>query len=124
MASRFTPFARRTIQLIAAAVLAISLTGCIGIYDNSELFRPAPHQGMDELAMLQSYGTPTFTTFVEDQKIYTYKVRENMYIILLGIYDGYDLVVVCEDGRVREITKVDPPKRFSLISPVPWSDTE
>ena len=115
---------RMAIRLVAVVGLAATLTGCIGVYNNSDLFTPAPYQGMDELAMLKGYGTPDFTTFVEDQKVYTYKVRDNLYVILVGVYDGYDLVVVCEDGQVRETTKVEAAKRFSLFSPVPWSDTQ
>lgn len=105
-------------------LLALPLTGCIGIYDNSERFMSQPGIGTDEVTMLKTYGTPDFVGFVEDKKVYTYKVRNNKYIILVGDYQGYDLVIVCESGQVKEVTRVNRPKGFALLNPVPWAEVE
>jgi hypothetical protein len=106
--------------LLAATLL---LTGCIGIYDNSDTFFKQPNVGMTESALLQNYGTPSFAGEADGvQKVYTYKVRDHKYIVLVGIYEGYDLVVTCSGGQVLQVDKVMRPKAFTLFNPVPWAE--
>lgn len=105
--------------VIAASAL---LAGCIGQYDNSPIFLNAPKEGMTEGTVLRTYGTPDFAGFAENEKIYTYRVRKNQFIILVGLYEGYDMVVTCKNGEVSSLDKVIRPKTFSLFYPTPWAE--
>ena len=112
-------------MLLRLAVLVLSttlLTGCIGIYNNSASFFNEPEPGMSETDMLRTYGTPAFAGEVQDQTVYTYKVRDNKYIVLVGIYEGHDLVVTCEDGKVTQVSKVKRPQTLTILQPVPWAE--
>lgn len=115
----------RTCVLLLGLLSLLFTTGCVGIYNNSALFKySGPKEGMDELTMLQTYGTPSFSTEVGNQKVYMYKVRDNLYIILVGIFDGADIVVTCENGKVTKVSRVERPKTFSLFNPNVWADTK
>lgn len=109
---------------IGLLVGSVFLSGCIGIYDNSALFFNLPREGTSEGTILRTYGTPDFAGFAENEKIYTYKVRKNQFIILLGMYEGYDMVVTCKNGEVASVDKVIRPKTFSLFYPTPWAEAE
>ena len=106
-----------------AAVLLVS-TGCVGIYDNTEMFLNDPPVGMSETDVIKTYGTPSFVSTEGDTKILTYKVRDAKYIVLIGLYDGYDLIVRMQNGSVEETFKVQIPKAFALFSPWYWIVTE
>lgn len=111
----------RVILLSALAIALLLNTGCIGIYDNTDLFLNDPAVGSSEVDMLKMYGTPAFATTAEDKKVYTYKVRDVLYIICVGIYKGHDMVVVLRDGDVEEVKKVARPSTFTLFQPLPWA---
>jgi hypothetical protein len=113
-------------KLCAIAILvgATLLTGCYGTYDNSQLFFNLPKVGTTEGTVLRTYGTPAFAGFAENEKIYTYKVRKNQYIILFGQYEGYDMVVTCKNGEVSSVDKVVRPRTFSLLYPTPWAEEQ
>ncbi len=111
------------LRAAAGLVLAGALSGCVGIYDNSSAFFNPPEPGMAEQAMLEKYGTPAFAMDLENGKrVYTYKVRDNKYIVLVGLYDGYDLVIACEDGEVSKVSRVPRAEAFTLFQPVPWAE--
>lgn len=110
------------LKLITLVFLATALSGCIGIYNNSKVFRSKPYVGMTEMEVLEEYGNPDFSGFVEDNKVYIYEVRDNKYIILIGIYEGYDLVVTTNDGEVVNVAEAPRPEAFSLLGPVPWAE--
>ncbi len=114
----------RVIPGILGLLVVLTLTGCIGIWDNSSLYTVQPAVGSPESDLLKNYGAPSFAASVDNQKIYTYKIRNNMYIICFGLFNGRDMVVVCEDGKVKEIKSVERPKAFSLFQPWTWADTE
>ncbi len=111
-------------HLLAAAASVFLLAGCIGQYDNTAIFTPAPHKGMDEVALVQAYGTPSWQGFAEDKKLYTWKVRDNTYILIVGVYDGYDLVVTVENGEVSEVTRAPRAKALTILSPLPWAEAD
>lgn len=113
-------------KIIPVTLLFITVifTGCVGSYNNTHNFLNPPATGDEELSVLKEFGTPSFATTVEDQKIYTFKVRDVKYMVCIGLYEGYDLVVICRDGMVVETKKVPPPKSFSLFYPVPWAVAE
>ncbi len=113
-----------TLQAAFLAAVLAGATGCIGIYNNTDLFIGGPHMGMDEKTLIDTYGTPAWQGFVEDKKIYTYKVRDNKYILFLGVYEGYDLVVTVEDGKVKDSKRADIAESFTLFSPLPWAITD
>lgn len=108
-------------SLAAVILCGTLLTGCLGFYRNNTQFVIPPKEGITELSMLQTYGRPSYSGFVENQKVYIYSVRENQYIVLIGIYKGYDLVVTCEGGVVRDVKRVNRPEVFTLLNPVPWA---
>ncbi|MDX1971364.1 MAG: hypothetical protein SFY68_02420 [Candidatus Sumerlaeia bacterium] len=111
--------------LLGLATLSLlPLTGCIGIYDNSKLFTPTPQVGMSELELLKQYGTPSYSDFVDDKKVHIYKIRNNQYIVLFGKYDGYDLVITCDNGQVIDIDRAERGEAFALFNPVPWAEAE
>ena len=112
---------RSSIVLSVLTLTLITLTSCVGIYDNTKRFMNLPAEGTDELQMIREYGSPDFTTTVEDQKVYTYKVRKVGYYVVVGIYEGYDLMVVCRDGRIVESKKIPHHNSFTIFQPVPWS---
>lgn len=114
----------RAAAMAALAGTGILMAGCIGIYDNTAHFSPGPHKGMDELTLLQNYGTPAWQGFAEDKKVYTWKVRDNMYIVVAGVYDGYDLVVTVENGEVSDVRRAPRPKALAIFSPLPWAEAE
>ena len=119
------PVAVRTAILLAGLAALVFTTGCVGIYDNSSLFKyKGPAEGVEEVEMLQSYGAPSFATQVGSQKVYIYKIRDNKYIILFGLFDGADLTVTCEEGKIIKVNRVERPKAFSLFQPWIWADTE
>ncbi|MEQ8820661.1 MAG: hypothetical protein RLY93_10475 [Sumerlaeia bacterium] len=124
-----TPFsparlAKPLTKLAFLAAAAMVLAGCIGIYDNRKVFQPGPNRGMEERELLRQYGTPAYSGFVEDEKVYIYKVRQQGYYVLVGIYDGYDLVVFCDDGRVTDVQQAPLGTNFSFLNPVPWAVAE
>ena len=110
--------------VLGLAALLFSLSGCIGFYGNTTRFLQPPTEGMEEIDMIKQYGEPSFCTVVEDQKVYSYKVRDVKYVVVVGLYNGYDLVIVCRDGRVIEVKKIDRNQSFSLFQPVPWAIEE
>ncbi len=109
--------------LILSSVMLVS-SGCIGIYNNSELFLNPVEKGMSEEEILQKYGNPAYSGFAEDKKVYIYEVRNNRYIVAFGQYEGYDLVITCEAGEVIQVDKVQRPESFVLFQPVPWAETD
>jgi len=106
---------------LAALCMMPLLTGCVGLYNNTANFREMPREGMAEIDMIRTYGAPDFTTFVEDQKVYVYKVRDTKYIILVGIYDGYDYVITTDNGRIVHVERVDAPNTLAILQPLPWA---
>ena len=123
MSTNTTRVITRSASCLAGLFIVLTLTGCIGIYDNRGLFDLPPKEGMEEIEMIRSYGAPDYSDYVEDQKVHVYKVRENRYIILIGLYAGYDLVATCENGVVIDVGRVERPWSFSLFQPVPWAET-
>lgn len=115
---------KKSLVATCLVVSLIPLSGCIGIYDNSKLFLPSPQVGMTELDLMKQYGTPNYSGFVDDKKVYIYKVRNNQYIVLFGKYEGYDLVLTCDNGQVIDIDRAERGSAFALFNPVPWADTE
>lgn len=122
---KFTVLTRITRWIPAMALLATLtfLPGCIGINNNSRTFLNPPSTGMLEIDVLTKYGAPHYAGFAENQKVYIYKVRDHKYIVLVGIYEGYDLVVVCDAGEVTNVVKVERPTTFALFQPLPWAET-
>lgn len=114
----------RAIWSCAVVAVLFVLTGCVGIYDNTEMFLNDPPAGMSEVDVIKTYGTPAFISTTGDQKILTYKVRDAKYIVMIGLYDGYDLIVMMRNGSVEETFKVQVPKAFALFSPWNWIVTE
>ena len=110
--------------ILGLAILVFSLSGCIGFYGNTTRFLQPPSEGMEEIEMIKQYGEPSFSTVVEDQTVYSYKIRDVKYLVVVGIYKGYDLVIVCLDGRVIEVKKIDRNQSFSLFHPAPWAIEE
>ena len=106
---------------LAVSALLLLATGCFGRFDNTYKFINEPRTGQAELEMLKQYGIPNFTTSVEGQRIYGYKVRRANYYVFLGLYDGYDMLIVCRDGRVVETRKVLRPETVTILQPVPWA---
>ena len=51
----------------------------------------------------------------------SYKVRDVQYLVLVGLYKGYDLLVVCRDGRVVESEKITRPNAMTILYPTPWA---
>jgi len=105
----------------ALGFVFISLCGCVGTYNNTTNFLNPPDIGTEEITVLKELGSPVFSTVVEDQKVYIYRARNVKYIILVGLYEGFDLVVICRDGMVVESKKVPRPKTFTLFYPTPWA---
>lgn len=118
-----SPAKKAAITLLCSFAV-LSLSGCIGIYDNSKLFQPTPQVGMTELEVLKQYGTPSYSGFVGDNAVYTYKIRDNKYIVLFGMYEGYDLVLTCDNGQVVSIDRAERSNAFTLFNPVPWAESE
>lgn len=112
---------RKAVLTLGLGSVLFMVSGCIGIYDNTDLFLNSPAVGSGEVEMLKAYGTPAFTTKAEDRTVYTYKVRDVMYIICVGLYKGHDMVVVIRDGDVEEVKKVTRPNAFTLFQPLPWA---
>lgn len=112
---------RRTLVTGTLMVSLIVLTGCIGIYNNSDVFFNPPETGTSELELLKDFGAPDFAETTREGKVYVYKVRDVKYIILVGIYDGHDMVVVMQDGVVVQTRNVQRPKAFTLFQPIPWA---
>ncbi len=110
--------------LLSLAGVLFSLSGCIGFYGNTKRFLQPPTEGMEEIAMIKQFGEPSFCAVVEDQKVYSYKVRDVLYVVLVGIYSGYDLIMVCRDGRVIEVKKMPRNRSFTLFWPIPWTVAE
>ena len=108
------------IGMLFFLLVMVFLSGCMGFY-NSENFLNPPATGSEEIAVLKELGCPAFSTTVEDQKVYVYRVRNVKYIILVGLYEGYDLVVICRDGMVVDTKKAPRPSTFTLFNPVPWA---
>ena len=119
-----TSFISRSLKVAAVIGGILTFTGCFGTYSNTSLFYNDPASGMEEIKLLQQYGTPAFATNIEDRKVYTFAVRDNSYIVCVGTYSGYDLVVVCRDGLVVETKRVPRPSAFTLFTPVPWAESD
>ena len=105
---------------VGLVMVLFLLSGCVGFYGNTKRFLQPPTEGMLEIEMIKTYGEPSFSSVVEDQTVYTYRVREVQYIIAAGLYNGYDLIVICRDGRVVEVKKLPRPVSFTVLHPVPW----
>ncbi len=112
---------RNIAWLLSLAGVLFLLSGCIGFYGNTKRFLQPPTEGMEEIEMLKQFGEPSFCAVVEDQKVYSYKVRDVKYIVLVGTYNGYDLIVVCRDGRVIEVKKMPRNRGFTLFTPPAWT---
>ena len=112
---------RRMGMHIVIVIGLFVLTGCLGFYRNTDNFLNLPDAGEEEIKILNELGIPSFSTMVEDKKIYCYRVRNVKYIILVGIYEGYDLIITCRDGTVVESRRVMRPWTFTLFNPVPWA---
>ena len=117
-------FSRRVLGLLGSIGLLVSASGCVGIYDNSEKFLNDPVVGTSEIDVLKTYATPSFATASGDEKIFSYKVRDTKYIVLVGLYDGYDLIVRMQNGAVSEVHKVQRPKTFAIFNPWAWAVTD
>lgn len=116
-----TAWCKKGLLTAALGVAMLMLGGCLGIYDNTDTFLNSPAVNSGEVDLLKNYGTPAFAGRAEDRTVYTYKVRDVMYIICVGIYKGYDMVVVVRDGRVEDVKKVTRPTSFVLFQPIPWA---
>jgi hypothetical protein len=110
----------RTFTLLGLAALLIAMSGCVGVYDNSGRFLNDADVGETQADVIKRFGTPSFTTGSGAETVMTYDVRDNKYIILIGMYDGYDMVIVFKDGKVTETRKVQLGTRFALFSPWNW----
>ncbi len=121
MTIRFTIRKSATVALLALAPILLSLTACISIYDNTSRFQATPpREGMSEVELLQKCGAPDFAGFVEDQKVYVYKVRDSKFIIAVGQFAGYDLVVTCKGGAVKNVQQVSRGQTTCIFTPAPW----
>jgi hypothetical protein len=107
-----------------ALAAALPLSGCIVIYDNSLQFELQPGKGLEETEVLKRYGAPEYAGFVENKQVYIYKIRNNRYYVLFGVYEGYDLVITCENGVVTDVSKVSRPSAMTLFNPVPWAEAD
>ena len=112
--------ARRTAGFVVAAGLLIALGGCVSSYNNSQRFTLPPHPGMTELEMLQKYGAPDYAGFVEEQKVYIYKVRESGYFIIFGRYSGRDIVVTTKGGVVKKVDELSRGESLTFLYAAPW----
>jgi hypothetical protein len=109
---------------LALLVLGL-LPGCVGIYDNTGRFMSPPKEGLTEAELITTYGAPDFTQTVEGgAKMYVYKVRDTKYIVLVGVYDGHDLVVTVVGGKVKETKQIARAKSLALFQPIPWAVTD
>jgi len=107
-------------RTIAAIAFMLSLSGCVSIYSNSNQFDPAPHVGMTEMDLIQTYGAPDYAGFVEDQKIYVYKVRDSKFIIALGQYNGYDMVITTKGGIIKDTRRLPRGQAVTFLYAAPW----
>jgi hypothetical protein len=117
-------FSSRLSALALAAALLATLSGCWGSYSNMGLFEVQPQRGTSEIDLLRGYGAPSYSTFVGDQKVHVYKVRDVKYILLFGFYGGYDLVITCQNGNISDVRVLDRPKSFVFGQPSPWAVAE
>lgn len=110
------------VVLPVSALLAVTLllSGCVGMRSNQSLFLNEPERGMSELTLLQTYGKPDYSAAVEDQKVYIYRVRDEKYIIAVGMSGTYDLVVTCRDGEVVDTKRVAAGDNLAILQPNPW----
>jgi hypothetical protein len=99
------------------------LSGCMGFYDNTDTFMNGPETGMGEVEMISKYGTPAFAGDADGTQVYTYKVRDSKFIILVGLFDGYDLVVQCKKGKVVDTKRVERASTFTLFQPNLWGES-
>jgi len=111
---------RRWIQGLVICSLPIALGGCVSVYSNHPRFDPPPSDGMNELEMLRKYGAPAFAGFVEDQKVYVFKIRDSQYLLGFGQFKGYDLVVTCKGGIVKNTERVPRGQTSCFLAPAPW----
>ena len=113
----------RPVSMFAVLVTAAILSqGCVGIYDNTQKFLNAPKEGLAEAELLQTYGFPDFTMTLEGgDRVFGYKVRDVKYIVLVGIYEGHDLLVTTSQGAVTGTKRIPRTKTWSLFQPVPWA---
>ncbi len=109
---------------LGLALSLLALPGCFGVYDNTDRFLNDPDLGLTETEVIKGYGTPAFASGNNKERVLTYQVRDNKYIILVGIYEGYDLIVIFRDGKVAETHKVERGKSLAFLSPLPWIVTE
>ncbi len=115
---------KRGMTVVALLWTVALLGGCYGNYSNSHLFLNGPDIGQGELNLMRIYGIPNFTTVAEGHKIYGYKVREVNYYGIVGIYEGYDLLITCRDGQVVEHRSVLRPQAVTVFAPPPWAVTD
>ncbi len=115
----------RNVKFVMMLMIAGVMTaGCVGTYSNKARFVQDPKTGMLEADMVRTYGAPAFKTQVENENLYVYKVRDNKYIVLIGLYEGYDIVVTARAGEVKAVDRIARPQTFTLLNPVPWAEAE
>jgi hypothetical protein len=96
--------------MAALALGAATLTGCISTYSNMNRFASSPHIGMGEAELIQKYGAPD----------YVYRVRDNKFLLGVGQYAGYDLVITTKGGVVRSTHSVLRGQSVTFLHPAPW----
>lgn len=114
---------RRAITIVSLCTAMLGATGCFGTYSNARIFAMEPTQGMQELALVHTYGMPDWSSEIEDSKVYVYRVRDNRYVVLVGLYEGYDLIVTCRDGEVADVRRMQRPKALTVFQPLPWAES-
>lgn len=115
---------KRIALMLALAATVTVFGGCFAMYDNTKTFLNQPAEGLSEGDMIRTYGAPAYSGTAENQKIYVYKVRDNKFILIVGVYEGYDLAVTCENGQVAEVSRIERPKALTLFGAIPWAETE
>jgi hypothetical protein len=94
--------------------------GCVSVRSNSARFDPAPYSGMQELEMIQRCGAPDYAGFVEDEKVYVYKVRQSNFFLFFGQFSGYDLVVTAKGGVVKSTLRIPRSSTTAFFFTAPW----
>lgn len=110
----------RGLALLGVLAAGVLFSGCVSVYSNTKRFDPAPHVGMTEMDLILTYGAPDYAGFVEDQKIYVYKVRDSKFIIALGQYNGYDMVITTKGGIIKDTRRLPRGQAVTLLYAAPW----
>lgn len=105
---------------VASLLLCVS-SGCVGIYSNKDRFLNEPQPGLSLTEVVKTYGAPSFMVDDGPTKLFTYKVRDVMYFVLVGIYQGHDLVVAFQNGVVTATHRLPRPKTVAFLQPLPWA---